>query len=147
NDIQRVSPPPTKEAIRTKVKNGDILISITAELGLIALAEELSEECFINQHIALVSIDGEKYDPYLASTFLCLPPCANQFNRFNDQGAKAGMNLKNVAKLKVPGLSRGEQKFLANRIRSNESLVSALATIEKECSTFSRYLISCLAEG
>lgn len=147
HDIQRVSPPTTKEAIRTKVKNGDILISITAELGLVALAEELSEECFINQHIALVSVDGEKYDPYLASTFLCLPPCSDQFKRFNDQGAKAGMNLKNVAKIAVPALSRKEQSLLASKLRAHEAFVCALTTSEKKCSAFYRDLISCLAES
>jgi len=126
SDIQRVSPPRTKETERTRIQNGDVLVSITAELGLVAVAEGLPGDSYINQHIAKVSLDRGKYDPYLAAMFLCLPPCTNQFRKFNDQGAKAGMNLKNVAKLTLPSLSTSAQARIAAEIRSTESAIDCL---------------------
>jgi type I restriction enzyme, S subunit len=42
SDIQHVSPPKTKETERTRIQGGDLLISITAELGLIAVATSVS---------------------------------------------------------------------------------------------------------
>jgi hypothetical protein len=38
-----------------------------------------------------------------------------QFVRLNDQGAKAGMNLKNVAKLKLPDLPLSKQRMLVEK--------------------------------
>lgn len=118
NDIQRVSPPPGAETERTKVRNEDVLISITADLGLVALAEDLSEAAYVNQHIAKVSLNRQAYEPYLAATLLSLPPCGAQFRRLNDQGAKAGMNLRNVAKLKLPDLPRAGQRAAVAELRS-----------------------------
>jgi type I restriction enzyme M protein len=129
SDIQRVSPPKTKETERTRIENGDVLISITAELGLIAVADDLLEDSYINQHIAKVSLDRSKYDPYLAATFLSLPPCSNQFRKLNDQGAKAGMNLKNVAKLTLPALSPPQQAKIVAELRSAESLIDSLQAL------------------
>jgi len=146
-EIQRVSPPETKEALRTRVKNGDVLISITAELGLIAFADQLLDECYINQHIAMVSLDQTIYDPYLASMFLCLPPYADQFRKLNDQGAKAGMNLKNVAKLRLPALSLGEQLNRAAEIRAAESIIDSLRINEEALSALRKRLIRYLVEG
>jgi type I restriction enzyme S subunit len=126
SDIQYVSPPNTQETERTRVRLGDVLISVTAELGLIAFADDLTGESYINQHIAKVSLNQNKYDPYLASVFLSLPPCGNQFRKFNDQGAKAGMNLKNVAKLTLPALSKAEQSVATDAFRSAQATIDSI---------------------
>ena len=126
SDIQCVSPPKTLETERTRVKSGDVLISITAELGLVALADSLIGESYINQHIAKVSLDQKQYDPYLAAVFLSLPPYGNQFRKFNDQGAKAGMNLKNVAKLTLPALSAAKQAAANIAIRSAHCAIDSI---------------------
>lgn len=147
SDIQHVLPPNTKEAERTIVQEGDVLISITAELGLIAIAERLHGDSYINQHIAKVSLDRRKYDPYLAAMLLCLPPCGNQFRKFNDQGAKAGMNLKNIARLTLPALPISKQAEVVSDIRSVEHLINRL---EKEKATVCKLrdnLLQCLTGG
>lgn len=47
----------SSEGQRTQLKQGDILISITADLGLIGYIEEKPEiPSYINQHIALVRL-------------------------------------------------------------------------------------------
>jgi hypothetical protein len=46
-DIQRVQPPDGAEGLRTRVTAGDILISITADVGMIGMVPEGFEEAFI----------------------------------------------------------------------------------------------------
>jgi type I restriction enzyme S subunit len=53
-DLQRVSVPDGAEGARTKVVPGDVLFSITAYLGSIAIAPAGLEPAYVSQHIALV---------------------------------------------------------------------------------------------
>ena len=53
SDIQRVSVPEGAEGARTKVQSGDILFSITAYLGSVAIIPENLETAYVSQHVAL----------------------------------------------------------------------------------------------
>ena len=53
SDIQYVKLPDKAEGQRSLVQNGDILISITADVGMIGLVKDVDFEGYINQHIAL----------------------------------------------------------------------------------------------
>ncbi|MFN4295237.1 MAG: hypothetical protein ACK4FB_00210 [Brevundimonas sp.] len=52
-DIQRVAVPPGAEGERTRVKPGDVLFSITAFLGSVAVVPNDVEDAFVSQHVAL----------------------------------------------------------------------------------------------
>src|SRR5262245_11422634 len=52
NDIQHVRPPAGPEARRTLVQIGDLLISVTADVGMVALAPDGIGEAYVNQHVA-----------------------------------------------------------------------------------------------
>jgi type I restriction enzyme S subunit len=52
-DIQHVTPPPGAEGRRTEVQDGDIVVSITADLGRVAVIPPSVGEAYINQHLAL----------------------------------------------------------------------------------------------
>lgn len=56
SEIQFVDPPEGTEGARTRVQAGDLLFSITAYLGSIALVQEGIGEAYVNQHIALVRL-------------------------------------------------------------------------------------------
>ncbi len=53
DDVQRVSPPPGAEGERTRVEVGDVLISITADVGRLGVVEADLGDAYINQHVAL----------------------------------------------------------------------------------------------
>lgn len=139
-DTQYVRPPKTKETERTRVAEGDLLISITADLGLVAVAERLPTDAFINQHIAKVSLDRDRYDPYLAAMFLSLPPFADQFRRYNDQGAKAGMNLKNVGKLELPEIETAVRAQISSDLQAIHSTTVAVDAYRTQSATLQRML-------
>ncbi|WP_418139570.1 restriction endonuclease subunit S [Oceanimonas smirnovii] len=54
NDIQRVSPPESAEGNRTKTQSGDVIVSITADLGSVAVIPEDYDEAYVSQHLALI---------------------------------------------------------------------------------------------
>src|SRR5258706_11040473 len=54
-------PPDSSEAARTQLQDGDLLISITADIGIIGFVDStVPKPAFINQHIALVRLDPRK---------------------------------------------------------------------------------------
>jgi type I restriction enzyme, S subunit len=58
-DLRLVNLPKNdSEAARTQLQDGDILISITADIGIIGyVSARVSKPAYINQHIALVRLD------------------------------------------------------------------------------------------
>lgn len=54
SDVQYVAlPAKASEGQRTRIREGDMLVSITADLGSIAVAPRLKKPAYVNQHIAL----------------------------------------------------------------------------------------------
>ena len=101
DDVVYVHPPQGTEGARTKVLAGDILVSITADIGIIGCVPEGIGEAFVNQHIALVRAKKEFNSRWIAH-YLASPFYQQHFAQFNDGGAKAGMNLTSVGNLPVP---------------------------------------------
>lgn len=63
-DIQRVEPPEGAEGARTFTKAGDLLISITADLGSVAVIPSDLESAYVSQHLSLVRLDAADIDPH-----------------------------------------------------------------------------------
>ncbi|WP_156821523.1 restriction endonuclease subunit S [Halomonas smyrnensis] len=59
-DLQRVSVPGGEEGERTKVQEGDVLFSITAYLGSVAVVPSEFETAYVSQHVALARFFKEK---------------------------------------------------------------------------------------
>jgi type I restriction enzyme S subunit len=102
DDVVRVTPPKSSEGRRTSVSAGDLLISITADLGIIGVIPDGFVEAYVNQHIALVRIDKEKANPRFVGWFLSGRGGQTQFGRLNESGAKAGLSLPTIERLLVP---------------------------------------------
>ena len=120
-DIRHVTLPiGSAESKRTRVKSGDLIISITADLGMVGVIPDGIGEAYVNQHIALVRLPGQELHPEFAGYSLTTETARNRFNRLNDSGAKAGLNLPTVMKLTVPKPPRDEQ----------EKIVKILTTVE-----------------
>ena len=103
DNIQYIDVPQNKEAERTKVKTGDLLISITADLGRTAVVDkEVAEKgAYINQHLSLVRLDAERINPLFVSHFLETDGGKLQFKSKNQSAVKAGLNFEAIKSLKV----------------------------------------------
>lgn len=125
NDLQRVRPPTCAEGLRTRVMPDDVLISVTADLGIIGLVPASLGEAYVNQHIALVRLDKARINPAWVAHYLASKAGQDQFRRLNDAGAKAGLNLRNIADLRIPVPPRQEQDAIVQAIKCIDDRIAA----------------------
>jgi type I restriction enzyme S subunit len=118
NSIQRVSPPTSAEGRRTKVVEGDILISITADLGMIALVEAGLEEAYINQHVALARPAGNMDRRYLAYFLAARNGGQEQFLNLQRGATKVGLGLDDIRSIWVARPPLPEQQEIVRRVES-----------------------------
>jgi len=122
DDLQWVEPPLDAEGRRTLVRPGDLLISITADLGATCVAPDELGEAYVNQHLALVRLDASRVLPWFAGYFLAGPGQA-QFQMLMDQGAKAGLNLSSIRRLALPVPPMDEQRTIVSVLQASESRI------------------------
>ena len=132
DNIQYIKAPNNKEAERTKVKDGDLLISITADLGRTGVVDSYIAEkgAYINQHLSLVRLDMNRINPLYVSYFLETESGKRQFESKNQNGVKAGLNFNAIKSLKilVPPLEVQELylEFVAQVDKSKAAVQKAL---------------------
>ena len=127
DDIQYVALPDNVEGKRSRLKANDILVSITADLGSIALIPEDIQEAYINQHIALVRLSNPEIAKFTA---LYLKSDWGQKDLLKNKrgGGKMGLGLDDIRNTPIPVVSTD----IANKIVSQiESRLSACENIEK----------------
>src|SRR5260370_6149096 len=116
------------ELMRTAVRPGDVLISITADLGIIGVVPDSFGEAYVNQYIALVRPTSRALGRWIGY-FLSSHRAQAQFAMLNDAGAKAGLNLPAVGRLKI-GLPRivDERERIVAILDAHESEIVAHQT-------------------
>lgn len=100
DDVAYVNAPDSAEAKRTRVVHGDVLLSITADLGRTAVVPPALGDAHINQHLAILR-PGPKVRPEYLSAFLSSIGGQRQFERLNRHGVKAGLNFTDVRGVRV----------------------------------------------
>ena len=133
DDTVFVRLPGSAEGLRTLVAPGDVLISVTADLGLIGVIPEVFGEGYINQHIALVRISDPEVDQRFVGWFLQSRAGQAQFERHNESGAKAGLNLPTIRSLLVASPPLDEQRHIAKVLDANTERISGFkAELDKQ---------------
>lgn len=146
--IQRVQPPDTTEGRRTRTQAGDVLISVTADLGIIGLVPSEFGEAYVNQHIALVRFTDQRrnVNPAWVANYLAGVEGQTQFKRLNDRGTKAGLNLPNILNLHVLLPAKAEQDEAMRILAAEDARLAAaevhLAQLERVKSALSAALLS-----
>lgn len=129
--IQRVNPPAGAEGTRTRVQPYDILVSITAELGMIALAPDDLDEAYINQHVALVRPVNERTGKYLA-WYLASRNGHRQLQSLRRGATKTGLGLDDIRAVRIALPTLAEQEQIVVEI---ERRLSVLREVEAEVET------------
>lgn len=128
-DLRYVAvPPDNSEGVRTALQAGDILISITADIGIVGLVTEAIElPAYINQHIALVRFAARDANSRYVAYFLAGAAAQRRFKSMTDAGAKAGMNLAGVREvLAALPPSTDEQAAIAEALTDADALIGSL---------------------
>lgn len=128
SDLRFVKLPENEnEGKRTQLKNGDILISITADIGICSYIDDfLIKPAYINQHIALVRFENYNIDSQFVSYFLNSVNAQTHFISLTDSGAKAGMSLNRVSKINLAIPTRTEQTAIATALSDADAFISGL---------------------
>lgn len=108
DDIAYVTPLPGAETERTRVKAGDVLLSITADLGRTAVIPNDFGEAHINQHLAILRVRG--IQPLYLAAFLASEGGQAQIKRLNKEGVKAGLNFDDIRSINVLVPPENKQK-------------------------------------
>ena len=103
NNMQPVDAPDNAEAKRTKVQEGDLLISITADLGRTGVVtKEIAEHgAYINQHLTCIRLNRDVLNPVYVAFFMESPAGKEQFASKNQSAVKAGLNFNAINSLRL----------------------------------------------
>ncbi|MEZ4327217.1 MAG: restriction endonuclease subunit S [Polyangiales bacterium] len=116
NGVQHVRPPEGAEGNRTQLRPNDILISITAELGMVGLVPEDLPEAYINQHVALARPVGDVDARFLAWFFATEGKV--QLERLRRGATKAGLGLDDIRSVDVSMPPLNEQRRIVDKIEA-----------------------------
>ena len=132
NDVQYISPPDNAEAKRTKVQAGDLLISITADLGRTGVVtQEIAEHgAYINQHLTCIRLNQSVVLPLYVAYYMESDAGKKQFQLKNQTGVKAGLNFNSINTLKV----------MVPPLEKQRSFLSFVEKVEKTKSSIQRNL-------
>ena len=97
--IQRVSIPSKAEGTRTSLQGGDLLFSITGDVGMLGLIPDGFEKAYINQHTAMIRFLPQMRNKYIP--YLLLTDYAQKFYNANQHGIKNSFRLDSIGELLV----------------------------------------------
>ncbi len=134
---QHVKPPTNSEGQRTRLRAGDILISITAELGMVGLVPDNLGEAYINQHIALARPRAGLDARFLAWFFASAGK--RQLLDMRRGVTKAGLGLDDIRGVSVGVPPLNEQRRIVTKLealqarsrRAREALDAVPPLLEK----------------
>lgn len=103
DDVQCINPPKNAEAERTRLREGDLLISITADLGRTGVVtKEIAEHgAYNNQHLTCIRLDRLALDPLYVAFFMESEAGKRQFEAKNMSAVKAGLNFDSIRSLRL----------------------------------------------
>lgn len=126
SDIVFVTPPEGPEVERTRLILGDLLMTITADVGMVGAVDEHVlkwGEAFINQHVSLVRFvisDVVKFVGYACASEII----QDQVKEKQYGATKQGLNLDDVKKLCIPLPPLAEQKCIIEELETKFPIIS-----------------------
>ena len=128
DNMQPVNAPDNAEAKRTKVQEGDLLISITADLGRTGVVtKEIAEHgAYINQHLSCIRLNREVLNPSFVAHYMESPAGKEQFTAKNQSAVKAGLNFNSINTLKIMVPPLAEQNRFIDFIEQVDKSKSAV---------------------
>ena len=110
-----VNPPRSAEGTRTRVKLRDLLISITADVGMVGLVKHDLGEAYINQHIALARL-AEGLDDAYVSWYIASTGGQKQLGDLQRGATKVGLGLDDIRSINLPFAPLVEQRRIVAKI-------------------------------
>jgi type I restriction enzyme S subunit len=126
-----VNPPDSAEAERTRAKEGDLVISITADLGRTSVIPKDFGETYINQHLALIRLNTNINSTY-AAYFYNMPFGNRAIQKKNRSAVKAGLNFTDIRSFPIIIPSLELQNKFASIVEKKEIIKNEFQLSLKE---------------
>ncbi len=130
DNVRYVQPPNNGEGLRTKLKENDLLISITGDVGNLGLIPKNFGEAYINQHTCLLRFMPECQNRYFPE--LMRSPLAKYQYNAPQRGIKNSFRLGDVGEMIIPLPPLPEQKAIASKV---EKLLAICDQLETQITT------------
>jgi type I restriction enzyme S subunit len=116
--IKNVQPPLGSEGERSRINNGDLLISITADLGSVCVADESISGGYVSQHVSLCRSNKLVVNSRWLAYFILSDASKEQLLGAGYGGTKIQLSLEDIRELVVAFPPEVEQNHIASFIDS-----------------------------
>lgn len=127
SDVQRVTLPNVAEGVRALVRPGDLLISITAYLGSVAVAPQGIEEAYVSQHVSLARPNRTRATPKWLGYVVLSSVGKTFFDLQAYGGTKVQLSLEDIRELPVPLPSMDIQRIRIAELESRLNHLKAMS--------------------
>lgn len=129
--LQFVNAPDTAEANRTRLKKRDLLITMTADVGMVGIVDERTlhwDNAYINQHVGLVRLENPDYVDYV-SWALASEIGQKQFREKQYGLTKVGLNFDDIRSLEIPLPPLEEQRRIVAEVERRLSVAREVESV------------------
>ena len=146
DDVVRLNLPNTAEVARTRIKAGDLLVSVTAYIGSVGVAPEEFEEAYVSQHVARCQPHPGPSSQWLGYVLLSrVGQTHGQMSLYG--GTKDGLSLDDVKNYQILLPPRCEQSHLVRWIeRELSSLVRLGDNTKRQINLLHEYRTRLIAD-
>ncbi|MBK5929905.1 restriction endonuclease subunit S [Halochromatium salexigens] len=147
DDVVRLNLPDTTEALRTRVWPNDLLISITAYIGSIAVIPANFEKAYISQHVARCSLLDDTHNARWLG-YVLLSNIGQMHGKLSLYGGtKDGLSLDDVKNYPVLLPPRSEQNELVTSIEHGlKAIILVIEKAEREITLIREYRTRLIAD-
>lgn len=150
DSIQYVALPDKAEGKRSRLLGGDVLVSITADLGSISLIPENIDEAYINQHIAMVRLNDPSQGEFMA-WYLRSEWGQKDLLKNKRGGGKLGLGLDDIRDTPVPVVSdeKAQQTiaFIDDRLSICDSIEKTVTIAMQQAEAMRQSILKQAFEG
>ncbi|MCT2281777.1 restriction endonuclease subunit S [Micromonospora chalcea] len=125
-------PPGVTEGSRTRLRRDDLLFSITAYLGSVAVVTDEWVGAYVSQHVALCRLDPSTFDPQFVGYFMLTTEGQDQLKLGAAGGTKVQLALDDIKALSVPLTPLRAQGKIVASIEVQVSRIDALIAKAEE---------------
>ncbi|MFJ3616041.1 restriction endonuclease subunit S [Streptomyces hydrogenans] len=126
-EVQHVDlPPDVNEGCRTRVEIGDLLFSITAYIGSVAVVDERWTGSYVSQHVALCRLDRSVLDPEFTGYFMLTTEGQDQLSEGAVGGTKVQLALDDIRVLRVAVPPLDDQRQIVKHLNRETCRIDTL---------------------
>ena len=111
---------------RSEIKAGDLLITITGNVGRVVFLDDSFPVANINQHIARIRISNPEVEARFVFHYLKQDRCLKDFNSITTGQAYPQLSLRQVREMNIPLPSKDEQSAIAGLLSGIDAEIAAL---------------------